>query len=480
LVVGLVTLGLGLRLTHYLRDPTMWHDEAACVLNVLRKSFGDLLGPLYFSEAAPPLFLWVERASALLLGSSTYALRLFPLLASCLALVGLVTLGRRLLRPEAVVWLALLAACSDKWLWHTREAKPYSGDVLAGTLVLALFMAGRVLTLPRQLLLAALVAIPLVFLSYPACFLLGGLALSLLPAVIRRQSLFAWFGYAVYLAALGGSFLVLFAGPIRAQRDAAIMDCWQFAFPNWDRPWTVPGWLVQRSLDVFRYAYEPTGGVLAVAALVGVTRLWRAGQRRLVVLLLSPIGLALAAALLHRYPYGAFRTMVFTAPAALLLMAEGLPSLFARLRRWGRWAPLVPAAVVGVPAAAALFHVVKPWPLPDARSASAYVQAHRGADDPVVGTVWEHEYYFRDLPSCYYELGKRVPPPGPGQAWLLASGNDPNIRGWFRDQLLATGPWQVAEQVEFQRLTVYRLTRDEVIRADDEPAARSGPPRNRP
>src|SRR5205823_10849940 len=90
----LVTLGLALRLYHYLRDPSMWHDEAALVLNVLGKSFTGLLGPLFFAEAAPPLFLWVEKAVALLLGDGTFALRLVPFLASCAALVGVVGVAR--------------------------------------------------------------------------------------------------------------------------------------------------------------------------------------------------------------------------------------------------------------------------------------------------------------------------------------------------------------------------------------------------
>src|SRR5207248_11360339 len=84
---GVLALGLGLRLYHFLRDPSLWHDEAALVLNVLDKGFLDLLGPLSFAEAAPPLFLWIEKAAALFLGDGAYALRLFPLLASCAVLL---------------------------------------------------------------------------------------------------------------------------------------------------------------------------------------------------------------------------------------------------------------------------------------------------------------------------------------------------------------------------------------------------------
>src|SRR5215469_163176 len=99
-----VALGLGLRLYHYLRDPSIWHDEAALVLNVLGKGFGELLGALQFAEASPPLFLWLERAVALALGDGTYAFRLVSVLASSLALLLMVPLARCVLQPRAVPW----------------------------------------------------------------------------------------------------------------------------------------------------------------------------------------------------------------------------------------------------------------------------------------------------------------------------------------------------------------------------------------
>src|SRR5919199_746314 len=83
-----LALGLGLRAYHYLSNPTIWHDEAALILNVLSKGFAELLGPLFYSEAGPPLFLWLERAAVLALGNSTFALRLLPFLASCAAFFG--------------------------------------------------------------------------------------------------------------------------------------------------------------------------------------------------------------------------------------------------------------------------------------------------------------------------------------------------------------------------------------------------------
>src|SRR5207245_60159 len=116
----------------------------------LQKNFAELLGPLLFSEAAPPLFLWIERVVAVTLGDSTYALRLVPFLGSCLSLLFLAALARRALQPPAVPWAVLFFACSDHLLWHCSEAKPYAIDVLVATTLGLLFYATQAWCLGRR------------------------------------------------------------------------------------------------------------------------------------------------------------------------------------------------------------------------------------------------------------------------------------------------------------------------------------------
>src|SRR5205823_545811 len=133
----LVVLGLALRGYHYLVGHGVWHDEAALISNVLGKTFAGYLGPLYYSEAAPPLFLALEKVAVLALGSGILALRLLPFLATVAAFVGLVLLARRLLPATALPWFVLLLGTSDRLLWHGCEAKPYAGDVLVAVGLLA-------------------------------------------------------------------------------------------------------------------------------------------------------------------------------------------------------------------------------------------------------------------------------------------------------------------------------------------------------
>src|SRR5260370_34004548 len=84
---AMVLAGICLRGYHYLRCPAVWHDEAAVVVNILRLDFGQLLGPLLLHQAAPPLFLWLERVAFLAGGDSIQVMRFVPFLASCLSLL---------------------------------------------------------------------------------------------------------------------------------------------------------------------------------------------------------------------------------------------------------------------------------------------------------------------------------------------------------------------------------------------------------
>ena len=69
-LLALLALGLALRAAHYLRDPSIWHDEAALLLNVLGKDFA-----LSFSGSSPNFNAPVGSSSQSLSasGSGTFA-----------------------------------------------------------------------------------------------------------------------------------------------------------------------------------------------------------------------------------------------------------------------------------------------------------------------------------------------------------------------------------------------------------------------
>jgi hypothetical protein len=453
----LVALGLWLRCYHYLRDPSMWHDEAALVINVLNKSWAGLFGPLFFAEAAPPLFLVVEKAVTWVLDDSTFALRLVPFLASCAALVLLVPVARRLLDARAAPWAILLFACSDQLLWHACEAKPYAVEVLGAVTLLAVYAFTNTWPLPRRLFLFSLLAPPLIWLAYPGCFLCGGLLVALLPEVWRARRRADWLAYGALTLAVFGAFTALALGPVHAQRCAEMTHLWDDEFPPWDRPLKVPLWAISSTFEVGRYCCRPTGQVLTAVALVGAWVLWRRGRQPLVALLALPVGLALVASLLGAYPYGGSRVLVYAAPAVVLLVGAGVPWVLDRLRQAWRFAPLALLGLLLAPVALCGYRLVQPWDRADCYGASAYVLAHRLPADAVAVNHWEYLYYFRGLGPALTPIAD-LPRRPHDRVWLVLSGATRQHRLALARRI-PPGNWRTVEQREFDRTTVLLLRR---------------------
>lgn len=410
-------LGYGLRAWHFMRNDPVWHDEAALIVNVLHKSYGEIWGPRFFEETGPPLFLALEKAVASVLGDSAMSFRLVPLAAGFAAFFLTLRAARKLAAPIEVAVLAFAFGLSDRLLWHCTEAKPYSTDVLTAAAMFVLFVRfdRREPSLAEGLLLAALA--PLIFFSYPLVFLLGGYAIARLPALRTRGSPGAWIGAALFACALGACVYGLTVGPVRAIRTAGLDRCWQEMFPDYEQWWFVPCVGIQRTWEAFRYALEPVGHVVMPFAAWGVVVLRRRGQGSAALFLLAPLGLNVLAWLVGKYPLGATRVVAYLAPALLTLIAIGVGDLFPKaLRAWGRWGWVVPLPLGGaaILAAAAL---VLPWRRLEIAQPAGMVLARRAPDEPIVAWYWEHHYYFRSVAPWRID----APPPV----------DDPNVRSFW-------------------------------------------------
>lgn len=442
-VIIAVLLGLALRTYHYLRCPPVWHDEAALIVNVLKLSFVQMLGPLLHAEASPPLFLWLERAATLALGDGEYALRLPPFLASCLALILFAGFARRVLGPHAAVLAVGLFAVSDRLLWHASEAKPYALDVLVAVAAGWWFARTAGWPLWRRCLPAAVVAPAAVWVSYPACFVCGGLLLGLLPSAVRRGA--GWrdrIALCALALVIAIAFLALALGPAAVQRNGAMESCWVDHFPDWSRPWVVPVWAATGTFEVARYCLIPVGQIAGLFAIVGAISLARHGHGRLVVALATPIGLALAAALLHKYPYGGSRLEVFAAPAVCLLSAEGVRRALPLIARRSRVAAVAALGLALAPVAQTAYRTAVPWPRTGCDEAALYVLRHRGPADPVLVNSWEYEYYLRSIPGGWRSWAGRFEPADltGDRVWVLHT--DQSLTGRFAFPVPAG--WEVA------------------------------------
>ncbi|MBY0275881.1 hypothetical protein K2Z84_11095, partial [Candidatus Binatia bacterium] len=211
---ALVLVGIAARTIRWWLAFPFWGDESNLALNFLDRGFGDLLGPLDHAQVAPVGFLAGEMLAARLFGFGETALRIVPWLAgvgAVLAFVWLVRIVRGACETVVAPLSATLAigifAASHYLVRYTSELKPYSCDLFAATLALAIAAAwlrddargGSIGD--RELWLLAIVAAPLLLVSYPAILVLGAVGIALAPRVLRRGPSAAWRASAV----LGGA-----------------------------------------------------------------------------------------------------------------------------------------------------------------------------------------------------------------------------------------------------------------------------------
>lgn len=351
----LVAIGMLIRAQRFASDRSFWLDESMLGLNLIEKPARELLRSLDYVQSAPQGFLLLEKASIDVFGQSEQALRLLPFLASLAGLVLFALVARRLLPPWPALLALALFVVGEPLLYQSSEAKPYSSDVAIALLLtwLALRTLDKRPISARTIAPLALAGTAAVWFSYPSAFVLA--------AAFAALALHAWEGerrrslpLLVFTgAAWAVSFLVLYtlsSGTITTVRSSV--------FAGDAR---TEAQLTGLARAAWLSLIDPGGflpsmrGLVAFCLALGLLALLRSRRSDRTVLLAGPGALAVAAALLSKYPAGG-RFWLFLAPALLVLISLGVQELVSASRRpLLLGLPLV-LALAGPPVAQALAH----------------------------------------------------------------------------------------------------------------------------
>jgi hypothetical protein len=328
-------LGVVLRVIPYAMNFPIWGDESYLAVNIAGRSYRDLLRPLDYGQVCPPLFLWITRAIVDVFGFSERSLRLFPLVCALASLLVFVRLARLSLNGVPRLLAIALFAVSIHPIRHASDAKPYASDLLMSLCLLtpALAWVRKPERIASLWTLVALTPLTLLI-SYPAAFVAGAVWLGLIARVWRSGRWTTRAAFATFTISVLATSGLLYVFVARAQA-AAVMPWmnmyWEKAFPP-AGAWRFLRWLVLETTGSM-LSYPDggrDGGSVATFAcvMIGVVILIRQRRASEVILLLAALPLTLAAAMMHRYPYGGeARTMQFIAPAVCLLMGLGLATL---------------------------------------------------------------------------------------------------------------------------------------------------------
>jgi hypothetical protein len=395
-----ICIGIALRVAQYLANRSLWIDETWLALNLLSRSFGHLTKPLDFSQGAPIGFLFAEKLVSSVLGFSEYALRLVPLLCGIASLIAFALVARRVL-PKAVAPLAaLLFAVADGLIYYSSELKPYAGDVTAS---IVLILAARKLSgnapVGVKMIAFALAGLVLVAFSFPALFVVAGIAITMTFAAMfgRDTALRPATLVPVFVWVLGS----IASGIFAATHLAHIRGTGSNFFYVSDSS------SLAHSVNVFGTQLAVTIGLLPpfnqvqklalLLVIVGVVSLARR-DRALLSVLLIPLVLTFAASAVHAYPLEQ-RTELFLVPMVLLLLVEGVAKTI-------QWTPPRSRTAVGVvlavavaagPVSLATKHLVHPRQREEVRPVLEFVRERWRAGDTL------YLYHYAQYPFLYYE-----------------------------------------------------------------------------
>jgi hypothetical protein len=334
IVYSLVALAVVLRLAYYLINPTLSTDEAQLALNLRHQPYSGLIKTLDFNQAAPIGFLVMQKLLIGAVGSSEYALRLFPLVSALLASVIFYPIASRFVGRSAACFALVLFAVSELLLVYAATTKQYSSDV-----TITLMLYGMVLCVPGTLGRCRLVVLALagalaVWFSHPAIFVLAGIASvlileSLLAGRWRRVLKLALIS-AVWLASFATFYLLTHASYTHVQQsfagNAAVLgttDTW-----NGEGRAKVYGGMVRALLGIphFAFGFRTSLSVIAILLCLAGFVVLLIRQRTRALLLIAPAAFALLASALGKYPLFP-RTLLFLIPALLITLAYGLQFL---------------------------------------------------------------------------------------------------------------------------------------------------------
>jgi 4-amino-4-deoxy-L-arabinose transferase-like glycosyltransferase len=380
-----VLLGVLIRLIQYLSNRSLWSDEAMVALNIVNRSYSELLRPLDYNQAAPPGFLWIEKLAVEIFGNNEYALRLFPFLCGLISLFAFYRLAIRYASAIAAPIAIVLFASLKYVVYYTTEVKQYSSDVMVALLLCLLLIPLRQQVLKsKQLLLLAVLGAVFIWFSHPSVLVMAGIEVGYwlitsnqqrVKLIINRLPM-----YLAWLASFASLYLFSIHGTLENEH---LVSSWEERYPEslLDFVW------LYKAFD--RFFSNPLGftqitdTIALFAFIVGCIALYRR-NKPILLAMIAPIITTIIAAYLHQYPFRQ-RLALFLAPFAIILIAEGIAYFLTRTRQQRKLSLILGISVLLALLTPAVTYagqlIVYPAKVQEIRPVIAYVQAHQKTGD---------------------------------------------------------------------------------------------------
>jgi len=343
LLCTVVGVACGTRVLQWFTGDLLGNDDIALMYSVRTLPFRRLFGALILNQGAPPGWIASERVIVELLGTGDRAARVLPMLFGCASVVAVAWLARMTLSRLAAVAATVLFGCAPLAIQYSWQVKPYSADMTAAAVLLA--VAVWTLRQPRWTyrhgLAWWLTAAAAAAFSFPSMFVSAASAAVLVLDRLLREAR----GRSRadrFPAAPGGvrarcAECVRFCLPAVAWLVAVAADYLvqlrylkgsQNRHPLWIAAFGPKGgslgdqvswsWNILNHFMTSMFAATATSVAVALVVLGAVALWWR--ERAVAALLAAPIVVALLVAIAQLYPL-AQRMALWLLPSVVVLLA---------------------------------------------------------------------------------------------------------------------------------------------------------------
>jgi hypothetical protein len=325
--------------------------------------------------------------------------------------------------------------------------------------LVAAMLLGIVLAMRRpesanaRMVLLALVSAVAMWFSHPVVFLFAALAVAMLPELWKRGR----GGRVVWLACCAivlVSFVLLHHYSIRFQRDAHLDDYWHVrgSFPDWQRWWMLPVWVVTQLVRICDFPFQPVGWVLVILAPLGAVALWKDRNFKTLIAALGPIAVIFVASLAGQFPFDGSRVHLFVVPGLVIVSARGVGWCQAHASNAVRVVGMGLAAVLlGWCIISAMKLTVVPHVRSHIRPAVQYLKEHRRDGQVIMlmghGGKGQPFFCYWPEPSPPFWVGFHLAKVPPGEVfWIIGSYSPKRGIKDFKNELTAASA--VAHEVD--------------------------------
>lgn len=375
LIIG---VGAVLRIAQFIYNRSLTEGEAALALNIVQRSYAQLLRPLDYTQAAPVGFLLLQKFMSTLFGLSELGLRFLPLITGIGALFLFYKVAKKTISEQSLTIALVLFAVGDHLIYFASEVKQYSSDVFIALLIiwLAILVFDKKFEIKYTMLFGFVSALCLWF-SHPALFVFCASLIVIYIYALRRPQwstlpsllIATMLGLASFLA----NYLVTLSSLCKHEQ---LLTAWQSSFmPLPPTSLSDIKWFAYVFLRTFKF---PVGLSIYELLLAVLAFLWGCAimfryKKKIILLLVLPILLALIASGLHRYPFEG-RLLLFLTPFMILVIAQGINDIRNKIRHQSNFLGIALVVILLIhPVLLAGYHLIKPRAPEELRTVLEYV-----------------------------------------------------------------------------------------------------------